>query len=153
MKRLNEALENLADLYECGHLQLSADPAGFLEDVISEIKELRKENHELMLKLDSSSNECHEIEDEYPAGEKVFVHLNDDAGLILFSIEPYSCPDHWITTFSFINDAESYIKEKGYKYDRSKDFYCTLSPDKRTTYEQFTGKIPEPQTFHPLETK
>ena len=49
MKRLNETLEDLADLYEYGNLQLSADPAGFLEDVISEIKELRKENHELML--------------------------------------------------------------------------------------------------------
>ena len=27
-------------IYEYGNLQLSADPAGFLEDVISEIKEL-----------------------------------------------------------------------------------------------------------------
>lgn len=153
MKRLNEELENLADLYEYGHLQLSADPAGFLEDVISEIKELRKENHELMLRLDSFDDECHEIIEKYPAGEKVFVHLNDDAGLILASIEPYSCPGDWINSFTFIGKAESYIKEKGYKYDRSKDFYCTLSPDKRTTYERFVGKIPESQKFHPLETE
>lgn len=153
MKKLQDALDNLADLYEYGHLQLSADPAGFLEDVISEIKELRKENHELMLRLDSFDDERHELIEKYPAGEKVFVHLNDDAGLILASVEPYSCPGHWMTSFSFIGSAESYIKENGYKYDRSKDFYCTLSPDKRTTYERFVGKIPEPQKFHPLETE
>lgn len=153
MKRLNEALENLSDLYEYGHLQLSADPAGFLEDVISEIKELRKERHELMLRLDSFDDECHEMEEKYPTGEKVFIHLNNDAGLILFSVEPYSCPGDWINSFSSINNAESYIKEKGYKYDRTKDFYCTLSPDKRITYERFSGKIPEPQKFHPLETE
>ena len=153
MKKLQDALDKLADLYEYGHLQLSADPAGFFEDVISEIKELRKERHELMLRLDSFDDECHEIEEKYPAGEKVFVHLNDESGLILASVEPYSCPGDWINSFSSINNAESYIKEKGYKYDRTKDFYCTLSPNKRTTYERLAGKIPDPQKFHPLETK
>lgn len=153
MEKLQDALDKLADLYEYGHLQLSADPAGFLEDVISEIKELRKERHELMLRLDSFDEEESVIEDRYQKGEHVFVHLNDDGGLILFSVEPYSCPGDWINSFSSINNAESYIKEKGYKYDRTKDFYCTLSPDKRITYERFSGKIPEPQKFHPLETE
>ncbi len=152
MKKLQDAIDKLADLYEYGHLQLSADPAGFLEDVISEIKELRKERHELMLRLDSFDDECHEIEEKYPAGEKVFVHLNDDAGLILASVEPYSCPGDWINSFSSINNAESYIKEKGYKYDRTKNFYCTLSPVKRTVYERIVGEIPNSQKFHPFET-
>ena len=35
-----------------------------------------------MLRLDSFDDERHEILENYPAGEKVFVHLNDDAGLI-----------------------------------------------------------------------
>jgi len=152
MKKLQDALDKLADLYEYGHLQLSADPVGFLEDVISEIKELRKERHELMLRLDSFDDECHEIEEKYPAGEKVFVHLNDDAGLILASVEPYSCPGDWINSFSSINNAESYVKEKGYKYDRTKNFYCTLSPVKRTVYERLVGEIPNSQKFHPFET-
>lgn len=153
MKRLNETLEALADLYEYGNLQLSADPVGFLEDVISEIKELRKENHEFMLRLDSYDEEEDTIEDRYQKGEPVFVHLNDDGVLILFSVEPYSCPGDWIDSFLNLGDAESYIKENGYKYDRTKDFYCTLSPDKRTEYERFMGKIPEPQKFHPFETE
>lgn len=152
MKKLQDTLDKMADLYEYGHLQLSADPVGFLEDVISEIKELRKERHELMLRLDSYDEEFF-IEDRYQKGERVFVHLNDDAGSILASVEPYSCPGDWINSFSLINNAESYIKEKGYKYDRTKDFYCTLSPNKRITYERFAGKIPESQKIHPLETE
>ncbi len=44
-KRLNEALDKLADLFEYGHLQASTAPADFIDTVRLEIVKLRKMAH------------------------------------------------------------------------------------------------------------
>ena len=55
--------------------------------------------------------------DEVPSGTQVLIHLNNEAGVEWFSVEPKNDTGNWINSFEFKSDALAFIEKYGYKYD------------------------------------
>ena len=62
----------------------------------------------------------------------VNIHLNDETGTDLYSVERTSDPGNWLDSFHSLEEAEQYIMEQGLTYEPN-GFYDTRYQQKEPT--------------------
>jgi hypothetical protein len=70
--------------------------------------------------------------------KEVNIHLNDETGEILFSVELHSAPGNWIDSFLTLGDALAFISDNRCIYNE-RNFYCTLNSGNQEKYERRDG--------------
>jgi hypothetical protein len=74
------------------------------------------------------------IESEPETGIPVMIHLNDETGDVLWSVESKNDPDFWFASSATLDEALKYIEINNCIYNPEKDFYCSLSQERKDEY-------------------